>query len=231
MDASALLAQIQPHELVGLDTERPGDRHQGLEGRAQLSALDPTDVVAVEPRLEAEPLLRVPALQAQPAQGGTERGKVALGRGEGFRHAQGRSQAARSQSTSFTVSSYRGAPVSYVRPGPTSARPLFLLAPGHLDCTASSSLASVATRARSLRARRNAAGDPLDPGGHSRFVGGWVIRGVTTFTSAHAFQLTLDPPVEASQRPRRHRMHPGGRQGRAHHETPHPGPTWEKEFA
>jgi hypothetical protein len=72
-----------------------------------LLAQEQADVIPVRSRLEAEPLLRVAALLAQPAHGGTERGKVALGRDDGFRHAQGRSQAASSTSTSFTVSSYK----------------------------------------------------------------------------------------------------------------------------
>lgn len=153
MATSTLLAQVQTHQLVGLDPERAGDRDQRLEGRAELAALDPADVVSVQAGLEAEPLLGVAALQAQPAHGGTERGEIALWRGEGFDHAQGRSQAAPIPSTSFAVSSYR---VSSTRRA-TGETPQVALhqvsAPRQPDSTARLSPARGAVRVLLLRAR------------------------------------------------------------------------------
>ena len=185
MPTSALLAQEQTHELVRLDAEGSGHRHQRLEGRAQLPALDPTDVVPVQPRLEAQSLLRVATFQAQPAEGGTERGKIALWRDGGFWHATGRSQAGRSQSTSFAVTSYKG------DRGPRATRPRFPLDPdfgsGHQICIASDSLVGDAGQAHSPRARGSAAGDPSMAAGDSRPIGR-VVRG------------TLIPPASDSSR-------------------------------
>ena len=121
MSTSALLAQEQTHELVRLDAEGSRDSHQWLEGRAQLATLDPTDVVPVQPRLEAEPLLRVAAFQAQPTEGCTERSEIALWRDGGFWHATGRSQAAASQSTPFLVSPDKGSSGRHA--DPTCKRP------------------------------------------------------------------------------------------------------------
>lgn len=107
MPSSAQLEQVQPHQLVGTHPERAGDADQRLEGRAQFPPLDPADVVAVQPRVEAELLLRKPPLRPQLSDRGAERQQVAYGGREGFGHNDGRSQAPSPPSTSFPVTSYR----------------------------------------------------------------------------------------------------------------------------
>ncbi len=106
MLASAQLEQVRAHQLVRADIEGAGDRDERLEGRAEFAALDPTDVVAVQPRLQAELLLGDAVLTPQAPDRGAEGEQVASLGGRHFSHAVGRFQAARPQSTFFTVTSY-----------------------------------------------------------------------------------------------------------------------------
>jgi hypothetical protein len=106
MLASAQLEQVGAHQLVRADVQGAGDRDERLEGRAQFAALDPADVVAVQARLEAELLLGDTVLAAQAPDRRAEGEQIASWGGRHFSHAVGRFQAARPQSTFFTVTSY-----------------------------------------------------------------------------------------------------------------------------